>query len=829
MRDATFSESPTATLKMTILTDSEEQSLHVIRFAVTDASEAYPPAKITLTEQPGGLIEFSASGDAPSASSLAEIGVEVAEPITKDLPLGERLALVSTALRSRFETEGYLVQELPAADFKVTAVFDLDTGRVVGRQQALHGITPLDAEIAKRVNQVLQEAFQSGPSNLAAEIHRLVDVGDHVGAAVAVLDGRSGLGFFGVLHQALFEALKRIDVHILPPQLEREVRACRMAVAARVHQYNDAEIDAQAILDAGDFEKFEDRVKFINVVAFACFKRGEIETAIGMWKGLLASGNELYAADRGWICRNLANALPNDSPEAIRAARRSIDAFLEAGEKRDAATSMLLLSQLSEFEGPEKAIRHLNSMLDLIAENGIMEDTLRSQIYHSLAVQFLNLRSYKSGMEAALEAVKLLRGISGAERDLIASLNLASALAEKCSEVSLSKDLDSEAVVMEEGGSVERYVLARRVQKLFDVYDAREAEHVRIAVNKFGDSELISVCEVAIATCDPELSSTARLRKLEAVVVKLTNEKARPEAKHPAMFAIVKVLREEKWFDRAGLMLRKILADQPLNLDARDILLQVLWDSEAWGDAAIFTREQMKLHGELPGILWAHGKSLLEAGEFNGALSAFMRALNKVDADNPLRINILECRERALTLGATLPIAAPRDDGVRPILKEELLEAFEQFSKFISADKRMIFWVRPDIKGDYKWVSHPEKRAQDLFHTFLKARFLDRISIFEELDTGAGRLDIYLKMDGGLAVVVELKMCGFNYSSTYAAAGEGQIQHYMANRSSSIGYLLVLDARLKDNGGKLISDFSRDSNTIYEIFVDMRPRVINEK
>lgn len=829
MREATVSESPAATLKMTTLTASEEQSLPTIRFAVTDASEAYPPAKVTLTEQLGGVIEFSVSGDAPSTPGLAEIAVEVAEAITKDLPLGERLALVSIALRSRFEVEGYLVRELPAGDFQVTAVFDLDTGRVVGRQQALHDATPLDAEIAKRVSEAVQEVLQSGPSKLAAEIHRLIDAGDHLGAAIAVLDGRSNLGFFGVLHQALFEALQRIDVQVLPPQLEREVRACRMAVAARVHQFDDAEIDAQAILDAGEFEKFEDSVKFLNVVAFACFKRGEIETAIGVWKGLLDSNNELYAADRGWICRNLANALPSDSPEAIRAARRSIDAFLEAGEKRDAGSSMLLLSKLLEFEGPQKAIKQLNGMLDLIAENGIMEDTLRSSIYHSLAVQFLNLRSYKSGLEAALEAVKLLRGISGAEKDLIASLNLASALAENCLEVSLSKDLDSEAIVLEEGGAVEQYVLARRIQKLFDGYDAHEAEHVRIAAEEFGDSELISVCEVAIAVCDPGLSSTARLRRLEAVVVKLTNEKARPEAKHPAMFAIVKVLREERWLDRAELMLRKILADQPLNLNARDTLLQVLWDSEAWGDAAIFTKEQITLHGELPGILWAHGKSLLEAGEFNGALSAFMRALSKVEVDNPIRANILEFRERALALGATLPMVVPRDDGVRPILKEELLEAFEQFSKFISADKRMTFWVRPEIKEDYKWVSHPEKRAQDLFHTFLKARFLDRISIFEELDTGAGRLDVYLKMDGGLAVVVELKMCGFNYSSTYAAAGEGQIQHYMANRSSSIGYLLVLDARLKNNGGKLISDLSRTSNTIYEIFVDMRPRVINEK
>ena len=63
-------------------------------------------------------------------------------------------------------------------------------------------------------------------------------------------------------------------------------------------------------------------------------------------------------------------------------------------------------------------------------------------------------------------------------------------------------------------------------------------------------------------------------------------------------------------------------------------------------------------------------------------------------------------------------------------------------------------------------MENPEKRAQDLLHTFLKATFLDRINVFEELDAGAGRLDIYLQFQGGLSVILELKMCGHVYSST---------------------------------------------------------------
>jgi hypothetical protein len=115
-----------------------------------------------------------------------------------------------------------------------------------------------------------------------------------------------------------------------------------------------------------------------------------------------------------------------------------------------------------------------------------------------------------------------------------------------------------------------------------------------------------------------------------------------------------------------------------------------------------------------------------------------------------------------------------------------------------------------------------------LLHTFFKARFQTRISIFEELDTGAGRLDLLLKLEGGLSVIIELKMCGFGYASTYAASGEGQIIHYMESRATHLGYLVVLDSRLENYASQLISNDS-GKYTVREVFIDVRPRVSVKK
>ncbi|WHT78535.1 hypothetical protein [Pseudomonas rhodesiae] len=240
-----------------------EPALPTIRFAVGTGGESLPPAQVTLIEQSDGSIKFKVTGDAASTPDIAKVAADACEEMTPpDLDLEGRFLLVANALRARFEAQGYLVQELPSADVMVTAVFDLRTGRMVGRQQALHDVAPLDTKIAERVNLAILEVFQKGPLDLAVEIDRLIDLGDHAAAAAAVIDGRSGMGFFGELPLVLFEALQRINVLVLSAESEKKVRMSRMAVAASLNKFDDAETDAQAILDGSFFEGPAESIKY---------------------------------------------------------------------------------------------------------------------------------------------------------------------------------------------------------------------------------------------------------------------------------------------------------------------------------------------------------------------------------------------------------------------------------------------------------------------------------------------------------------------------------------------------------------------------------------
>jgi hypothetical protein len=103
-------------------------------------------------------------------------------------------------------------------------------------------------------------------------------------------------------------------------------------------------------------------------------------------------------------------------------------------------------------------------------------------------------------------------------------------------------------------------------------------------------------------------------------------------------------------------------------------------------------------------------------------------------------------------------------------------------------------------------------------------RFRARIEVFEEIAAGAGRIDLYLRCQGGLAVLLELKMLGApSYSTTYAFSGQGQVVHYMESKGIKLGYLVLFDARKRDFGTGLSSTTTVNASTVRVFFVDVRP------
>ena len=806
-------------------------SLQQIRMAVFHDSSEYMVASVVLAEQSEGRIKLSVHGDRNEAQVVSDAAQEAAACVpSTGQSLGEKILQIRDAISTRLIADGFKVKDLPSADFSLALEFDAKSGRLISNQTALHEFARVDQSRVRELHAAIEKIFEKGPIELAAEIKRLVDVDNHIGAADAVKAGRQGMGFFGILPSKLHDALQTIRVSELDAEMRKLVRQCRMAVAAGQGEYDSAEIDASALLKEEPVMDIADRMSLENVIAVASAKRGEIETALSIWRRLLKTPENLKTQDRAWAWRNLSMSLPTSEKEAVRAARLSVDAFLEAGDKREAATGLMRLSQLLEHESPTLAIKQLDDMLVIIDQNGLIGTELRAAIFHARGNRFRELRNHPRALEDALKAIELRRGVTGVEEELISSLHLAAIEAVSDGKVELAQQLEAEALTQETAVKSFRFTMARRIAELFSKFDRKTAEAISADARLHGDMGLIASAGVAIAISDPDLDTTSRLRQLEEILRNLSSNDVNDDEKQPVLMAIAGVLRDDNQYDRAAEWLRRVLERHPFALDARDMLVDCLWRDGDWGNAAIFLKSQLDLHGEQPGLLFAYGKSLVEAGDLSGAIPVLSRALKLTNSDSGLYKQIEAIREHALELGGTIPNPPARLlDLSHPVLRDDLELALREFANFIAADKRMVFWTRPEPQSDYKWIEKPEKRAQDLLHTFLKARFQTRISLFEELDTGAGRLDLYLQLNGGLSVIIELKMCGFGYSSTYAASGEGQIRHYMENRSCHLGYLVAYDARLEYNGSNLIQGNGKDPETVFEIFVDVRPRVSSRK
>ena len=162
-------------------------------------------------------------------------------------------------------------------------------------------------------------------------------------------------------------------------------------------------------------------------------------------------------------------------------------------------------------------------------------------------------------------------------------------------------------------------------------------------------------------------------------------------------------------------------------------------------------------------------------------------------------------------------------------LDEEVSDALEaclqSFMCHIESERRMAFWEYSKPKRRYTWRSRPEQAAKELLCSYLKGRYREQLDTFEEIGAGAGRVDVYVVWPNRETAVIELKMCGHGYSMDYATSGVEQLVHYMRNKKTSTGFLLVFDSRMRDFGKGLDSDASFDGVEVRVLVADMRPYV----
>jgi tetratricopeptide (TPR) repeat protein len=718
--------------------------------------------------------------------------------------------------------DGYEAEVIPLSDFEFSFQMSAADGVMVAKNKSLRDGMPENGALARRIFGAVSTGLTKPSEDLAAQVEELCQMAKFDDAAAAVQAADISLIALAPSKRLLL-ALAQLDVGGLIPSDRAHVLDVRVLLAEMFRDFVLAGNDAAALLaeDRDDISP-EKVVALKMLVAVGSIKRGNKETGLSLLREIVSTRSPLSAAGRAWGWRNIALTLDRDDPEARRAHKLSADAFLEAGMKNEAGKSLMHMANLLLDVNPEEAVARLTEVLGVLSNEGIVDSYVRSTALHARANRFARLGRHEDAYRDAVEAVELRKGLLGDDEGLVSSLHLAAIEATHIGRSDCADAFTAEAERLTSDLGLAHFQLAERVQRLGNEYDAAEAAAIISDAESMGNLEIVAAVRVLQAVKDEGMSDFQRLEVLEELTRQVTNDRGARGMLKPARAAIYQLLVKQSQLGRAERWCRAAIDEDAFDGDAQQYLVHCLWGQEKWGDAAEFLRKQIALKGELSGLSYALGSSEFEAGALSNAVTTLTKLVNASGVDKSILSMAAELRERALLLGG-VPLSPLQVAATGSLTRDEFEAALHDFASFVASDKRMRFWRRQK-DGSHKWVPSPERLAQDFLHAFLKARFGQRVEVFEEVSAGAGRLDIYVKLDGGLAVILELKMCGPGYSSAYASSGEEQIIHYLENRQTHLGYLVVFDARVNLFCDDLLKG-GCGAYTIIEKFVDVRNRV----
>jgi tetratricopeptide (TPR) repeat protein len=825
MTAATIAEpmESSASAKMSSTSEGRTVSRHVAIFEVGDGGRELL-GQATFFKLPDGNWTIECSAD--SELKLKQLR-EILEVHTKRLSAVDSKPRVQSdadveCLISLVRKEGYEVDVIPLSTVEFSFQISAVDGVMVATNGPVPNDTPQNDALGRRIFDAISMGLAKPSEDLAKRLEELCGNARFDEAAIALREADMGLIALAPSRRLLL-ALVQLDVSELISDDRSNVLDARILLAERFNDFVLAGSDATRLLaENGDDMPPEKSAALEMLAAIGSIKRGYRETGLSLLREIVTTRNSLSASGRAWGWRNIALTLDRDDPEARRAHQMSADAFLEAGQKTEAGKSLMHLAGLLMSVNPEEAVAKLTEMLDVLSDEGILDDYVRSSALHARANRLSILGRHKDAYRDAIEAVRLRRGLLGDDEGFVSSLHLAAIEAEHIGERDHATTLEAEAEKVTNDLGLTHFVLADRVRKLADKYDAADAASIISDATSAANLEIVAAVRMLRAVKDEDMTDFQRLEALEDLTKQVTNDRGERGMLRPARMAIYQHLVKQGQFGRAEQWCRAALANDPFDSNAQQFLVHCLWSQEKWGDASEFLRKQIALKGDLPDLCYALGRSEFEAGALSNAVTTLTKVVNAPGVDESLLSTASELREKALLLGG-VPLPPSRVASTGPVSRDEFETALDDFAAFVSSDKRMRFWDRKD-DGTYKWVSRPERLAQDFLHTFLKATFGRRIEVFEEVYVGAGRLDLFAKLDGGLTFVLELKMCGHGYSSAYASAGEQQITHYLDNRNTHLGYLVVFDARIDLFRDKLLKGVA-GAYTIIEKFVDVRNRV----
>jgi tetratricopeptide (TPR) repeat protein len=708
------------------------------------------------------------------------------------------------------EEKEYQTKEISNGDYEVNMQIDLTSGKMVTSTDSFH--TLANKNIAVNIHNVLEEMFSEYDNEIVIELNKAIDSND-MRKAFSVFEDAVSKGVLQLSPSInLLKLLKKMDKSSLEFEQRKEVFEGMFYLAGRLKQFSIIEKEANQYLK--EYKGSIDKDRYLNILVVrgnGAAQNEKKELAFSIYKQVTDESKELniHAA---WAHRGIALLLDDEDPQKYNHIQLAIDSFLQAGNRREAVNSKLGLAKLLQNDDDFKAVTELEDALSWLNNNDPIEKIIIANLYHIKAKILFNAEDYENALEKALESVKIREGLIHNQKEVISSLNLIIIIAEKLNKKDLILEKKEEIGEIEKTIDDKEYELRKKLSNLLDNNKLDEIKELEEEIEKHDNIGLRIAFYVSLSIENSSLNFIDKLNYLEeALYLVRKGNGISKEEKETVFFAFGELYKQHKKENKAIEWYKKTLDCNPYNYIARQNYTALLWNNNRWEESLNFFIKQRELFGDLPNVLFGYGRSLLEMGQANKAAKPLYRAYKKSGEKDFIQ----EYYEKAMEQADSISKDKLNEESEvqKTITRNEFEKCLDEFIDFIEKDKRMTFWRTSN--GNKKWTSSPEQHGQNLFHTFIKAYFNKEVDVFEEINSGAGRADIYLKFTGGLKIILELKMCGGGYSNNYAIEGEDQLIHYLENRNTHIGYLVVFDGRIRDYGKGFSSRMLKDNYSIF--------------
>ncbi|EHU2434062.1 MULTISPECIES: tetratricopeptide repeat protein [Acinetobacter] len=539
-------------------------------------------------------------------------------------------------------------------------------------------------------------------------------------------------------------------------------------------------------------------------------KEGHLDTAIQIYKSVLDSSLKKVGFENiAWCHNNLGASLIKNKriDEGVihyREAARIRENNNKIGEP---FRTLGILARSLELLDIQCSLSLYDEICTTLHNDISSSEIIRNRAhahYGAARLRCLELGAYKEALKDVNDAIPLLQHFIEDRDCLAGALNIKQICLDKMGiSEELEETIKKRDTLLAALPTLESALLDKNSEDIDNDRIKRKIEIIK-NIEELGnipENELQFFIEEQIDILEKDTDSSARIA--QAYLLSFYGENLIKKSKYPIAI---------DYFSRAKALYPSFIKNNIL-------LSMALYKNQNYSEAIQFSLDLARKHPTVSHGFYIAGLSAYKISDYNLAEQMFESAIkldpNLDQISDYLENTKLEIREQRI-LGVQ-QISNYKAD-IFPSTHDRFLDYLQGFKSRCQKNADA-FWKS---YSNQEYVQNPENIGRALLVQDLQA-LVSNANIYKETVLAGGRIDLIINILGS-EFIVELKICGNGYSKTYAEGGFEQLKSYMSVRDAKRSYLVIFDARIKQDGvNSLPKEYDLDDGKIaFCIGVDIR-------